>query len=143
MSLSLSYHLLFFLHTPYYIIKIHQLQVICNARAKGFDSILSKIILFATDVETYDLASSLGITSFYSKEIFEEMPKVAAKEYADDIFRLLMFAKVWCVHMVSQLGYNFLFQDVDVIWYKNPLQVCIAYCWNYISSFIFPGWYPI
>ena len=128
MSLSLSYHLLLFLHTTYYIIKIHQLQVICNARAKGFDSILSKIILFATDVETYDLASSLGITSFYSKEIFEEMPKVAAKEYADDIFRLLMFAKVWCVHMVSQLGYNFLFQDVDVIWYKNPLQVCNAYC---------------
>jgi len=98
------------------------MNFICNARAKGFDSILSKIILFATDVETYDLASSLGITSFYSKEIFEEMPKVAAKEYADDIFRLLMFAKVWCVHMVSQLGYNFLFQDVDVIWYKNPLQ---------------------
>jgi hypothetical protein len=97
--------------------------VICNAKSKGLSNILQKIILFATDQETYDLATSMGITSYYSEAIFKKMPKEAAKEYADDTFRLMMFAKVYCVHIVSQLGYNFLFQDVDVIWYKNPLDV--------------------
>jgi len=98
------------------------LNFICNARAKGFETILDTIMLFATDEETYDLATSLGLTAYYNTNIFGAMPKQAAKEYADDTFRLLMFAKVYCVHMVSQLGYHFLFQDVDVIWYKNPLQ---------------------
>ena len=26
-----------------------------------------------------------------------------------------------CVHMASMLKVDFLFQDVDVMWYKNPL----------------------
>lgn len=30
-------------------------------------------------------------------------------------------AKVMCVQMVSSLGYNILFQDVDIVWYKNPI----------------------
>jgi len=33
----------------------------------------------------------------------------------------MMLAKVYCVHMVTWLGYDVLFQDVDVIWYKDPL----------------------
>lgn len=97
--------------------------VICNANSKGLSDLLNKIILFATDPETHMLATSMGLHSYYSERIFSNMPKEAAKEYADDTFRLMMFAKVYCVHIVSQLGYDFLFQDVDVIWYKNPLDV--------------------
>ena len=33
----------------------------------------------------------------------------------------MMYAKVITVHLVNWLGYNVLFQDVDVVWYKNPL----------------------
>lgn len=33
-----------------------------------------------------------------------------------------MMAKVICVQLVSMLGYDFLFQDVDIVWYKNPLE---------------------
>ena len=34
----------------------------------------------------------------------------------------MMFAKVLCVQLINHLGYDVLFQDVDVIWYKNPLK---------------------
>lgn len=34
----------------------------------------------------------------------------------------MMLAKVMCVQLVSMLGYDFLFQDVDIIWYRNPLS---------------------
>jgi Nucleotide-diphospho-sugar transferase len=34
----------------------------------------------------------------------------------------MMMAKVICVQLVSMLGYDFLFQDVDIIWFKNPLE---------------------
>ena len=32
-----------------------------------------------------------------------------------------MYAKVVSVQLISYLGYDLLFQDVDVVWYKNPL----------------------
>jgi hypothetical protein len=33
----------------------------------------------------------------------------------------MMMAKVYCVHLINTLGYDVLFQDVDVVWFKNPL----------------------
>lgn len=33
-----------------------------------------------------------------------------------------MMAKVVCVQLISMLGYDMLFQDVDIIWYRNPLE---------------------
>jgi len=33
----------------------------------------------------------------------------------------MMFAKVVCVQLITLLGYDLLFQDVDVVWYKDPL----------------------
>ncbi len=33
-----------------------------------------------------------------------------------------MLAKVICVHLVNDLGYDLLFQDVDISWYKNPFN---------------------
>ena len=34
----------------------------------------------------------------------------------------MMMAKVICVQLVSMLGYDFLFQDVDIVWYSHPLD---------------------
>jgi hypothetical protein len=53
---------------------------------------------------------------------FGEMPAEAAKSYGDKKFTAMMMAKVICVQMVSALKYNLLFQDVDIVWYKNPLE---------------------
>jgi Nucleotide-diphospho-sugar transferase len=33
----------------------------------------------------------------------------------------MMMAKVICVQLVSMMGFDFLFQDVDIVWFKNPL----------------------
>ena len=79
------------------------------------------------------------------------MPTEAAGEYGDQKFVQMMFAKVglsaflasvqscdrassflfWCkimmkqvmcVHLVGLTGVDFLFQDVDVVWFKDPLE---------------------
>jgi hypothetical protein len=34
----------------------------------------------------------------------------------------MMFAKVVCVQLINHLGYDLLFQDVDIVWYKNPIE---------------------
>jgi hypothetical protein len=92
----------------------------CNAKSKGLD--ISQVLLFATDLETKALAEGLGITAFYDPHNFEAMPKKAARAYADANFMAMMAAKVYCVQMVSMLGYDVLFQDVDVVWFQNPLE---------------------
>ncbi len=60
---------------------------------------------------------------FYSfSQIFARMSEQAATRYGDSKFAGMMMAKVFCVHLLSQLGYNILFQDADVVWYRNPVD---------------------
>jgi hypothetical protein len=96
------------------------MNFVCNAKSKGLD--LTQVLLFATDLETKALAEGLGITAFYDPNNFGAMPKTAARRYADINFMQMMAAKVYCVQMVSMLGYDVLFQDVDVVWFQNPLE---------------------
>jgi hypothetical protein len=49
------------------------------------------------------------------------MPSTAAMRYGDLRFIAMMLAKVICVQLVSMLGFDFLFQDADIVWYRNPL----------------------
>jgi hypothetical protein len=96
------------------------MNFICHARSRGLD--LSAILVFATDEETLELAQGLGVTAFFDETNYGAMPKGAARRYADNTFMQMMMAKVFCVQMISMLGYDILFQDVDVVWYKNPLE---------------------
>jgi hypothetical protein len=96
------------------------MNFVCSARNRGLD--LSSVLLFATDEETRDLATGFGLTVFYDEANYGNMPKQAANRYADKTFMAMMMAKVFCVQMISMLGYDVLFQDVDVIWYRHPLE---------------------
>lgn len=92
------------------------MNYVCACRAAGID--LSKLLLFATDQETFDMAHSMGIAAFYDEKIYAGIPTGAAKGYGDAFYSKIMMTKAYCVHMVSQLGYNFLFQDVDITPYQ-------------------------
>lgn len=99
------------------------MNFVCNAHAKGDETqaALSSVLVFATDIETHKLAQSLGMKSFYSETVFGGTPRDAAKTYGDAEYSKIMLSKVFCVHLISQLGYDLLFQDADIVWYKNPL----------------------
>ena len=96
------------------------MNFVCSARARNID--VSNILLFATDQDMYRLAQSLHITTFEVQDAFGEMPTGAAKVYGDRVFQGMMLSKVYCVHLISALGYDVLFQDVDVVWYRNPIE---------------------
>ena len=96
------------------------MNFLCQAKARGFD--ISNLIVFATDQETYDMVKGMGVAAYYDKRNFGDLPLEAAHRYGDRYFVSMMLAKVVCVQLVSMLGYSFLFQDVDLVWYKNPLE---------------------
>jgi hypothetical protein len=96
------------------------INFVCTARAKGLD--LSKILVFCTDTDTLEIAQGLGLFAFYDEINFKAIPSEEAGTYGDDVFADVMFIKAITVQLVSQLGYDVLFQDVDVVWNANPLE---------------------
>ena len=95
------------------------MNFVCSAKSRGLD--VSNILVFTTDQETTDLVTALGLTAYYDQRNFGDIPTEAAKRYGDAKFVAMMMAKVICVQLVSMLGYDLLFQDVDIVWFKHPL----------------------
>lgn len=54
--------------------------------------------------------------------MFGVLPKTAASHYFDGTFAKMVLAKVYSAHLINMLQYNVLLQDVDVVWYRNPLE---------------------
>lgn len=96
------------------------MNFVCSSRAKGFD--LSNVLVFPTDVETKELADGMGLTTFYEEKLMSSMPKNEARIYGDSTFTKIMLAKILCVQLVNELNYDLLFMDVDIVWYRNPLD---------------------
>ena len=97
------------------------LNFFCSSKRRGLD--LSSIVVFATDQETADIVTQVGgPTVVYLKNTFADMPTQAAGTYGDETYSKMMLAKVYCVHLPVLLGYDVLFQDVDMVWYQNPLD---------------------
>jgi Nucleotide-diphospho-sugar transferase len=94
---------------------------VCASRAVGMDT--DKILVVATDRSTLELGRSLGVATFYHEQLFAGIPEGASKVYGDTQYSKVMMSKAYCVHLVSQLGYHILFQDVDIVPYQpNVLE---------------------
>ncbi|KAL3811127.1 hypothetical protein ACHAXA_005938 [Cyclostephanos tholiformis] len=95
------------------------INFICAAKSRGIDT--GNVLVFPTDEVSFNLARGLGVAAYYDEKNFGKMPMGAARAYGDIIFANMMFAKVLCVLYVSLLGHDVLFQDVDIVWFKDPL----------------------
>ena len=89
----------------------------CAARAAGMD--LSKILLFATDQDTKDMGDALGIQTYFNEKVFSSIPREESQFYGSPSYAKIMASKIYCVHLISMLGYDVLFQDVDIIPYNS------------------------
>lgn len=77
---------------------------------------LGQILVFAADRETAEAANSLGLTVFYHPSFLGEgSGDGAAANYGSPEYAQLMLAKMFCAHMISVLGYDFVFHDVDIV----------------------------
>jgi hypothetical protein len=93
---------------------------VCAANAKNVDT--GNVVVFATDVEARTATEKLGLHVFYDEEGgFGDLPTDEAKAYGDATFTAMMYIKVLAVYLPMMLGYEVLFQDVDVVWHENPL----------------------
>lgn len=92
------------------------INFICASKKAGLN--LDKLLVIATDQMTHDLATGLGVASFYNERIFVSIPTVGAPSFGDKTYARIMMSKIYSVHLVSQLQYDILFQDVDIVPYQ-------------------------
>jgi hypothetical protein len=95
---------------------------VCNSKARNFD--ISNVVVFCTDAEAEQRVKVMGLGAIYNAQLFANaVPKDEAKEFGDGTFVAAVSAKLVVAHLVSVMGFSFLLQDVDVVWYDgNPLS---------------------
>ncbi len=95
------------------------LNFACAARSHGLD--ISRMLVFVLDEESKELAEWLGMAAYYNQKFLGELPSSDPTSFGDTTYTHIIVAKFIGPHLLSMLGYDFLSQDVDVIWYKDPL----------------------
>jgi hypothetical protein len=93
------------------------LNFICSAEGASID--LSSIVVFVGDVKYIPIIEKMGSRAFYDASL-GAMPTKAAGFYLDNTFSRMMWFKAVAVYITLFAGYNVLFQDVDLVWLKDP-----------------------
>ena len=83
-------------------------------------------VIFALDDVTAAHFAALGFAVYCDTESYGAVCPDAAREFGDETFIQLMFPKTAIVRDVLSLGYDVLFQDVDVVWRKDPTEFLFA-----------------
>jgi len=113
----------------------------CNIN--GLDA-RSWAILFAVDEEAAANAENQGFRTYIDSISYGDQPRDAVKHFGDKNFRRLMFQKTAIVQDVLELGYDVLFQDVDMIWRKDPLEFLLTGTnQDFDARFMFDGRNPL
>lgn len=92
----------------------------CSLRRAGMDPETANIVVFGGDEVVVSVAKSLGFHAF-THAVVKEVPAQHAAYYGDAIFLDVMWLKTVAAWVVSRCGYDVLFQDVDVVWFQDPL----------------------
>ena len=94
------------------------LNFICSAEGAGID--LASIAMFVGTKEDVELVENMGAKAIYSPAL-GSMPSRAAGMYLDATFSRMMWFKTTSVFLAIEAGYDVLFQDVDLVWMKDPI----------------------
>jgi hypothetical protein len=103
------------------------LNFVCSCRAHGITT--SNIVVFAGSSAIVPLIRATGATGIYHEE-FAYVNKDPSFGYLDRIFVDMMWYKSFSLWMLLRAGFNVCFQDVDLVWFRDPFP----YFRDYIAN---------
>ena len=95
---------------------------------------MEKVVVFSANDEIVNIIENTGALAMHHKGFADVLP-AASGDYLDFIFVDMMWYKSFSLWMVIKRGYNVLFQDVDLVWFKDPFP----YLHNIVSSTEYPN----
>lgn len=96
------------------------LNFVCSCHLHNITT--SNILVFAGSKEIITMIESTGAMGIYH-EGYSSVSKKASTDYLDRPFVDMMWYKAFSVYLVLQLKINVLFQDVDLVWFRDPFPV--------------------
>ena len=84
-------------------------------------AVRSRSVVFCVDEESADVVNRLGFAAWYDPESCQSISSRAAEVYSDQIFGDMMFPKTFAVNDLLSYGRDVLFQDVDLVWRRDPI----------------------
>jgi hypothetical protein len=96
------------------------LNFVCSCHLHNITT--SNVLVFAGSKEIITMIESTGAMGIYH-EGYSSVSKKASTDYLDRPFVDMMWYKAFSVYLVLQLKINVLFQDVDLVWFRDPFPV--------------------
>lgn len=90
---------------------------------------LSNVLVFAGSPEVITMVEATGAMALYHVG-YAAVSKKASVDYLDRVFVDMMWYKAFSVYLVLSHGINVLFQDVDLVWFREPM----GYFHKYIAD---------
>ena len=97
------------------------LNFVCSCKQNNVS--MSNILVFAGSSGVVRTVEALGVgmmSVFHTS--FGSVSKDASAEYLDRIFVDMMWYKAFSVWILLSLRFNVLFQDVDLVWFREPFS---------------------
>lgn len=95
------------------------MNFMCSAQGSQIN--LKSILVFVGDERYINLIENMGGNAIYSPSL-GSMPSKAAGFYLDGTFSRMMWFKTTSVYLALTAGFEVLFQDVDLVWLKDPFS---------------------
>ena len=81
----------------------------------------TRTILFPTDEAANDAGRNLGFATCFDPLSYSEQPREAVPAYGGTGFANCVFLKLAMAQDMLELGYEFLLQDMDLVWFADPI----------------------
>lgn len=96
------------------------LNFACSCRLHNIST--SQVLVFAGSREIVTMIESTGAMGIYH-EGYSAVSKKPSTDYLDRPFVDMMWYKAFSVYLILRLKINVLFQDVDLVWFRDPFPV--------------------
>ncbi len=83
-------------------------------------------LIAALDTDTAKMCEQLGFSVFCPGSEYGNHSTDPVNEYGDAEFKDMMFPKNAIVQDLLSLGFDVLFQDVDLVWLKDPTELLLS-----------------
>ena len=100
------------------------LNFACSCKQHGIS--LERMLVFAGSEEIVSVIESTGAMALFH-EGYASVSKKASMDYLDRVFVDMMWYKAFSVYLLCRLRINVLFQDVDLVWFKDPFPYFKAF----------------
>lgn len=95
------------------------LNFVCSLNKHNINHILSKVVVFSGSESILPTIEATGAIALFH-EGFATVSTKASTDYLDRVFVDMMWYKSFSLFLTLNYGFNVLFQDVDLVWFRDP-----------------------